>query len=379
MRITDLEVLSLPDGGTAMVVAVVHTDTGLYGLGEIGLRDRHHAVRGALTHLRELVVGQDPTRIEHLWQVMSRNGFYPADRVVASAVAAVDVALWDLAGKRLDVPMYELLGGRVRDHVPAYTHVGADSDDPEALVEACRRLVAAGWRHLRFAPPQSGTLLDPRASMRQTVRQLKAAREALGDEVELILDVHTRFDPPDALTLCREIEPLRPYFVEDPLRAEGLENYRMLRLRSGVPLAAGEQFASKWEFRRVIEEDLIDFARIDIGNAGGLTEARKIAGWCEAHYIGIATHVPIGPINTAAAAHFDLATSNARLQEYTQPPDSVAGAIFGTGVHQSGGRLTVERRPGLGVTVDLPAARAQQAITSERPPLHRPDGSYTNW
>lgn len=376
MKITELEILALPDHDQAMVLVVVHTDDGLYGLGEIGLRDRYLAVRGALEHLRDLIVGQDPSRIEHLWQVMFRNGFYPADRIIASAIAAIDTALWDLAGKRLGVPLYELLGGRVRDRVPCYAHVRTDGADPEEFLDRCRVLVEEGWRHLRFAPPEPA--MDPGVLLRRTIERFRTARAALGEDVELILDVHTRLRACDAVTLCRAIEGARPYFVEDPLRCEGLEAYRALRARTGVPLAVGEQLASKWDFRRLVEEDLIDVARIDIGIAAGVTEARKIAGWCEAHYIDVATHVPCGPVNTAVALQFNMAISNVCVQEQTQTFG--AAGLFDTGIGVSGGHLTPSDRPGLGVEVDLDAARALPAPRpTERPPLLRPDGTYTNW
>ncbi|MFI1094217.1 mandelate racemase/muconate lactonizing enzyme family protein [Streptomyces sp. NPDC020917] len=387
MKITDVEILTLPDGDQAMVLAVVHTESGLHGLGEIGLRDRYLAVRGALEHLRPLLIGQDASRIEHLWQTMARNGFYPADRIVASAVAAVDVALWDLAGKRFGVPTYELLGGRVRDYVPCYAHVPGDNAPPTEFLAACRALVADGWRHLRFAPPDP--VGEPGTVLRRTIERFHSARAALGHDVELIIDVHTRLRAADAVTLCREVEGARPYFVEDPLRAEGLESYRMLRSRTAVPLAAGEQLGSKWEFRRLVEEDLVDVARIDVGIAGGITEARKIAGWCETHYIDIATHVPCGPVNAAAALHLNLATSNVRVQEQTRMSargsERAGGGqttpeFFDIGFTSAAGRLTPSGRPGLGVEIDLAAARAApEPRPAERSPLHRPDGTYTNW
>ncbi|GAA3698671.1 galactonate dehydratase [Nonomuraea antimicrobica] len=380
MKITGWELLTLPDHGDSMMLLAIDTDEGLYGLGEVGIRSRQKAVAGGIEHLGELLVGEDPTRIEHLWQVMFRRGFFPADRFLSAAIAAVDVALWDLRGKALGVPLYELFGGRVRDHVPAYTHLGDDYHDIEAFLDRARGLVADGWRHLRFAVPHAPDgVLDQRASMRAGIELFHQMRAAVGEEVELILDVHTRLDPPEAVTLCREIEAARPYFVEDPLRSEGLDAYRMLRARTGVPLAAGEQFGSKWEFQRLVEPDLIDYARVDVGVAAGLTEARKIAAMCETHYVKLATHNPLGPVTAASSLHLNLATPNAAVQEHQTQPEPVIDALFTARPVIRAGRVEVSDLPGLGVDLDRAAARRYQAVAAERPHLRTPDGGFTNW
>ncbi|MGP4100106.1 mandelate racemase/muconate lactonizing enzyme family protein [Nonomuraea sp. KM90] len=380
MKITGWELLTLPDHGDSMMLLVIDTDEGLYGLGEVGIRSRQKAVAGGIEHLGELLIGEDPTRIEHLWQVLFRRGFFPADRFLSAAIAAVDVALWDIRGKALGVPVYELFGGRVRDHVPAYTHLGDDYHDVEAFLDKARGLVSDGWRHLRFAVPHAPDgVLDQRASMRAGIALFHRMREVVGEEVELILDVHTRFDPPEAVTLCREIEAARPYFVEDPLRSEGLDAYRMLRARTAVPLAAGEQFGSKWEFQRLVEPDLIDYARVDVAVAAGLTEARKIAAMCETHYIRLATHNPLGPVTAASSLHLNLATPNAAIQEHQAPPEPAIDALFTARPTIRAGRVELPELPGLGVDLDRTAARRYQAVAAERPHLRTPDGAFTNW
>ena len=381
MRIADVEVLTIPDRGDSMMLVAVTTADGLHGLGEVGLRTRQEAVRGALAHLRPILLGQDATRIEHLWQLMSRSGFYPADRVLASAVSAVDVALWDLQGKALGVPVHRLLGGAARDWVPCYAHVPGEDGPLEDFLSACCRLVDEGWRYLRFSLPAPRTpVLEPRESVRAAVERFTAARAAVGDDVELILDVHTRLDPPDAVRLCSELEPVAPFFVEDPLRAEGLEGYRQVRARTRVPLAAGEQLGSKWAFRPLIDEDLVDFVRPDLGIVGGITEARKLAGWAEAHYVRIATHNPLGPVMTAACTHFNLACTAFGIQEqWDHGPRPDLDGIFPSRPEVTAGRAVAPETPGLGVDVDLDVARELTAEALERPHLRRPDGSFTNW
>ncbi|MFE3452589.1 mandelate racemase/muconate lactonizing enzyme family protein [Nonomuraea sp. NPDC059194] len=380
MKITGWELLTLPDHGDSMMLLVLDTDEGVHGLGEVGIRSRQKAVAGGLEHLGQLIVGEDPTRIEHLWQVMFRRGFFPADRFLSAAIAAVDVALWDIRGKALGVPVYELLGGRVRDHVPAYTHLGDDYHDLERFLDRARALVEQGWRHLRFAVPHKPDgVLDQRACMRAGIALFHRMRDAVGDDVELILDVHTRLDPPEALTLCREIEAARPYFVEDPLRSEGLDSYRMLRSRTAVPLAAGEQFGSKWEFQRLVEGDLIDYARVDVGVAAGLTEAKKIAAMCEAHFIKLATHNPLGPVTAASSLHLNLACPNVAVQEHQAQPEPEIDALFTARPVIHSGRVELPDLPGLGVDIDRAAARRYQAVAAERPHLRSSDGAFTNW
>jgi galactonate dehydratase len=380
MKITGLEVLTLPDHGDSMMLVVVDTDEGIHGLGEVGIRSRQRAVAGGLDHLAELIVGEDPRRIEHLWQVMFRRGFFPADRILGAAIAAVDVALWDIRGKALGVPVHELLGGRVRDHVPAYVHVGDGYHERAWFLDRCRNLVAEGWRHLRFAAPHDadGTL-DARRCLRDSVDLFHQVRDAVGDEVELIIDVHTRLDPPEALTLCREIEAARPFFVEDPLRCENPDSYRMLRARTGVPLAAGEQYGSKWEFRTLIENDLIDYARVDLGVAAGLTEAKKIAAMAETHHIKLATHNPLGPVTAASSLQLNLACPNVAIQEHQSDPEPAVAALFTARPTILPGRVELSELPGIGVDIDRQAARRHQAAAAERPHLRTADGAFTNW
>src|SRR3954447_3328834 len=219
MKITGVEVFTIPDRGDSMMLVAVDTDADIYGLGEVGIRTRQEAARGALRHLGDLLLGQDATRIEHLWQLMSRSGFFPADRFLSSAVAAVDVALWDIAGKALGVPVHRLLGGKVRDWVPCYAHVPGEDGPLDDFVASCRELAAAGWGHLRSAvPTPASPVVEPRQSVLATLERFHAARDAVGNEVELIVGVPPRLAPPAALLLCRERKAPRPSFVKNRRR-----------------------------------------------------------------------------------------------------------------------------------------------------------------
>src|SRR3954451_743092 len=361
------------------MLVVVDTDEGIAGIGEVGVRSRQEAVRGALTDLRPLLIGEDPMRTEHLWQVMFRAGFFPGDRIVGAAIAAVDIALWDIKGRALGVPVHALLGGAVRERVTCYAHVGPENGDTEAVLDNGRARLAEGSRHLRVVVPEgAGSRLEPRPAARAALAQFAAMRETFGDDVELLLDVHTRLDPPDAAMLCRELESLRPFFVEDPLRSEGPEAYAALRARTGVPLAAGEQYGSKWEFRALLDGDLIDYCRADLCIAGGFTDVHKLAGWCEAHHVLMATHNPFGTVATAAAREFNLACPNFGICELAFVPD--AASPFFDGVPEvADGALVACSRPGLGIEFDRGAASAGRPPRHRLPVLRRSDGAFTNW
>ena len=379
MQITAIETYPVFSGARNWLFVTIETDEGIWGVGESNLTSREQAVLGFIDHLRPLLLGQDPARIEHLWQLLFRGGFFPADRVGAAALAAIDTALWDIAGQVHGVPVYQLLGGLVRDKVACYPHNAGEDGSVEALVESCHRTVAQGYRFVRWGLPTAGAVLDPGQAVRAAVRQCEAVRRVLGDDIELCLDVHTRLDPADATTLCRAVEPYRPYFVEDPLRAEDTNAYRMLRGRTGVPLAAGEQFASKWEYRALIEGDLIDYARVDPTLGGGITESKKIAGWCETHYINLAPHNPNGPVSTAACLHLCLSCPNVGVLELPQPPGTVLPDVYPEVPRFADGYLLPPTAPGLGVTFDREAARRYPFQMVELPHLHRPDGAFTNW
>lgn len=396
MKITDIQTHIVQAPGRTLVVITVETDKGITGIGEAGLQRRTHAIAGAVEHLRRWLIGEDAMRIEHLWQRMFRGGFYPGDRLIGSAIAGIDIALWDIKAQALGVPVYELLGGRCRDYVqcflqPGYLKSGASTSpddvlnravavgDPAATAELARLCLANDHKYFRLGPLAEGDLFDARKAVRQLLAQLRAVREAVGDKMELMVDAHARLDPPEAIWFCREAEPLQLFLVEDPIRSENAAAYRHIRRHVNVPLAAGEQWANKWEFRQAIEEELIDYARIDICIAGGLTEAKKMAAMAEAHHIKILPHNPLGPVCTAAALHLDLACTNAGPQEVVFPPATMLPDVFTCTFELQGTRLTVPAGPGLGVKFNAEAAKGYPGEMTEPPHFHRPDGSYTNY
>ncbi len=377
MKISDVKVYLAREWRTFCFV-VVETDEGISGIGEAGITGRELAVQGAIEHFKPLLIGQDPFRTEHIWQLLFRGGFFPAQRILTAAIAAIDIALWDIKGKALGVPVYQLLGGRARDRVLTYNHNGGNT--VEELVACCQRSVDEGWKVLRWGLAHGpADVLEPDAAVRGAIREIEALRLALGDEIKLAIDVHTRLNPQDAIWLCQEFEQYRPYFIEDPLRVENSQAYRQLRARTTAPLAAGEQYNSKWEFRQVVEEELIDYARVDLCICGGLTEAKKIAAACETHYIDLAVHNPIGPVATAAFLHLSLSTPNFAVQELPRRPGESLPDLVLNQPEWEDGYLLPPTAPGLGIAFDAEAIGKYPFSLGELKHLRRPDGSVTNW
>jgi galactonate dehydratase len=386
MKVTKITSYSVQgETGRGYFIVRVDTDAGHYGLGEIGMRGWGVAIGHAIDHLAELVVGADPWETERLWQEMFRSGFFPADTVYSCAISAIDIALWDIKGKSVDKPVYKLLGGPVRNKVVSYAHVqGQEIDD---VVASATQLKDDGWRFLRWHQLETAPfnndgvgVFDPLASMRKTVESFSAVRDAVGWETQLCLDVHTRLDPAMTIQMCRDLEEFKPFFIEDPARSENPGTYRNLRQQINLPIAAGEQWGSKWPFRQVIEEDLIDYARIDLCIVGGITEALKITHWAETHYIDIVPHNPLGPVSAAACVSLCMASTNVGAQEMPRRPGSSDTKLFPQQIEWDDGYSWCADVPGLGVDFDIDAAEGAyvnpQGMGLQ---LRRPDGAKTNW
>ncbi len=378
------------DNGRLYYIVRVDTDAGIYGLGEIGVARLGRSIGLAIEHLAEVVVGSDPWETERLWQLMFRGLFFPAERVYACAISGIDMALWDIKAKSVNMPLYKLLGGPTRDKVVCYPHIGGDS--VQALVDDSLRHVDEGWKFVRFGQPTTSALsgeytgstaatgeLDPVKSMRLVTQQFGAVRDAVGPEIQICLDVHTRLDPTYVIQLCRDLEEFKPFFIEDAIRSENPASYRNVRRQTSVPLAAGEQWATKWPFREVIEEELIDYARIDLCIVGGITETLKITHWAETHYIDIVPHNPLGPVSTAACVSVCMASTNVGVQEMPRRPGTFATDLFPQQIEWEDGYAWCPDTPGMGVEFDIDVA--EQRIVDPRgwsPRLHRADGAFTN-
>jgi L-alanine-DL-glutamate epimerase-like enolase superfamily enzyme len=283
--------ISRPIFNQSFHIVTVETDQGITGIGEGGSKDTIEQCAG-------LLIGEDPRRIEHLWQLMYRGYFYPPGREKIHALGALDVALWDLKGKALGVPVYELLGGLTREHVECYS---TGFPRQGSLRETARACIEAGFRAFRtsVAGPESGAPFVANKMVRETYRRCQEIREGVGDDGDWAIDYHTRLDMADAIRLSTLIEPLEPIFVEDLVRSENPAVYRQLRPQVKVPIAVGEHFGDRWDINELVEQRLIDYSRVTIPNVGGITEMVKLAALCETHYVGLIPHFT-GPLSEAA-------------------------------------------------------------------------------
>ena len=385
MRITEVKSYPVKVGHRNCFIVTVHTDEGLTGVGEGGMSGRELAMEGMVRHYARLIVGQDPRRIEHLWQVLYRGWYFEGGKINGAVISALDMALWDLLGQSLGVPVYQLLGGACRDRVETFHSCGSVTAD--GAVEEATSAVDSGWRVLRFGPGgrSAGAQDDefePLETLQPSADGLRRIRDAVGPDVQLSIDYHHRLSVAEAAVFCRKVEDLeiQLLFLEEPIRAQNPDAYRQLRTMTTIPFAIGEEFDSKWDFRPFIEQGILNFARLDVSNIGGLTEARKIAGWCEAHYIDIMPHNPLGPVTTAASVHLAAATGNfAQLEYQDQLAASYPADLFPTMPRLEGTSYPLPTAPGLGVTFNEEAAAEHPFEFWEPPDLHRRDGAKTNW
>jgi galactonate dehydratase len=385
LKITAIKPYPVWVGIRNQLIVKIETDQGVYGWGESGLSSREKAVVGAIEHYREFLIGQDAMQIGRIWQEMYRSQYFEGGRVLTAAISALDLALYDIKGKALGVPVYQLLGGKQRELIPTFATTRSETSSAE-VVEQVLELKAQGWDAIRLIPAgqKSDNVYEPRASIAETVKWTVKCREAAGEDVVLGIDFHHRLSVAEAASYCQKMPRGTLDFLEEPIRDETPSAYAALRKLTDVPFAIGEEFSSKWQFLPYIEEDLTQFNRIDICNVGGLTEAMKVAGWTEAHYIDMMPHNPLGPICTAATVHFAAAVPNfSWLETRASPGELYHGfdnpEFFPGLLALEGAYYRVSDKPGLGVDVDEALIAKQNFRQWEAPHLVRKDGSVTNW
>jgi len=405
LQITDIKAYPAWVGHRNQMLVKVETSEGLYGWGEAGLSGRELAVAGAVKHYREFLVGKDALRIGAIWQEVYRSQYFEGGRVLLAALSAIDIALYDVVAKALNVPVYQLLGGKQRESVPCFATTGGET--AEELIERVQMLIELGWQCIRVGPagkkPSRRTvpetmpanveatrtteddplLFEPRESIGRTAEWLIKLREAVGLDPVLGIDYHHRLNVAETASFCQRMPSGTLDFLEEPIRDETPEAYEALRKMTDVPFAIGEEFASKWQFLPYLERGITNYARIDVCNVGGLTESLKVAGIAEAHYIDLMPHNPLGAICTAATVHLAAAVPNfAWMEVRTTPGESWSAyddETFPIQLKLDGTVIVVPDTPGLGVEVDEQRIQAQEFKFWEAPHLRRRDGSVTNW
>ncbi len=382
MKITKLTLYRVPP---RWMFLRIETDEGITGWGEPVIEGRARTVEAAVNELAGTLVGQDPLRINDLWQAMYRGAFYRGGPILMSAIAGVDQALWDIKGKALGVPVHELLGGRVRDRMKMYSWVGGDR--PADVIEGIRTLREIGIHTFKMNGTEELGIIDSALAVDAAVARIAQIREAFGNAIEFGIDFHGRVAAPMAKVLLRELEPFRPLFVEEPVLAEQAEYYPRLAEATSIPLAAGERMYSRFDFKRVFHDGGIAIVQPDLSHAGGITECVKIAAMAEAYDVAFAPHCPLGPVALAACLQVDFVAHNAVLQEQSMGIHYNKGAeLLDYVVNQedfviADGYFAPLPKPGLGVIVDEERviAASRNAPDWRNPLWRHPDGSVAEW
>jgi mannonate dehydratase len=385
LKITAVETfVTQPEGQRLIVVKVLTSEPGLYGLGCATFTQRYMAVKAALDHhVGPFVVGKDPRNVEDLWQTSMVNGYWRNGPVLNNAVSGVDMALWDIKGKMAGMPCYDLWGGKSRPAAAVYTHGGGNT--PEEAVESVRRLIADGYRHVRCqlggypgtegkaarrpAGALPGEYFDPAEKLRRLPALFERVRRDVGDQVELLYDVHERLAPIDAVWLAKALEPYRLFFLEDVVAPEDVAWLAQIRSVCATPMAMGELFTNPQEFVPLVSGRLIDFIRCHVSAIGGVTPALKLAHMAEPFGVRTAWHGPgdVSPVGMAANVHLDVACHNFGIQEWaTRTP--LEREMFPGTPEVRGGYAYPNDRPGLGVEFD-------EALAAKHPP----DDAKVGW
>ncbi|TDB84470.1 galactonate dehydratase [Actinomadura sp. KC216] len=381
MKIAKVETFPVPP---RWLFCRIETDDGLTGWGEPVVEGRAEVVRAAVDVLAEYLIGRDPLRIEDHWQVLAKGGFYRGGPVLSSALAGLDQALWDIAGKARDVPVYALLGGPVRDRARMYAWVGGD--EPAALTDGIAARVEQGFTAVKMNASGRMPPLAGRAAMTAVVDRVAAAREALGPDRDVAIDFHGRLTPADSRRLLPLLDELHPLFAEEPVLPDSPHLLRDVVTASGVPIATGERLYSRWDFRPVLEAG-VAVVQPDVSHAGGISETRRIAALAEVWGAHVAPHCPLGPLALAASLQIAFATPNFLIQEHSIGIHYNTGAdlldyVLDPAVFEfTAGHAAPPSAPGLGVQIDESAVRraARTGHTWRNPVWRHDDGTFAEW
>ncbi len=371
MRIAEVESLVAGSGQFVQIT----TDDGLVGLGQSACWGYPGAVQAVIQTFREYLVGQDPMRVEHHWQYLYRMAPFRGS-VLGGALSAVDMALWDIKGQKLQVPVWELLGGRCRDRIRLHLLMGGAS--PQEIAANARAAVAEGFTAIKFDPvPDDAADLTLEGLVAAVSERLAAAREAVGREADVIVELHRKLTPLQAVPVAEAIARFHPLFIEDPIQIDSIQSQAEIARRISGALANGERLHTIWEFRELLAHGGSQFVRPDLGLAGGFTHCKKIAAIAESYHAAVVTHNFLGPVITTASVHLDVSIPNFIVQEYHKvDEDEAVVAAFPGALKRQGGYLPVPEAPGLGVRLDrAKLAAASRVLWDPRGAPLRADGS----
>lgn len=388
MKITDIQTVTVNAGMRNWVFVKVETSTpGLFGWGEASMEWKTRAVVGAVEDLKPFILGDDPTRIEHLYQKMYRQPFFRPGAIGQSAISGIEQACWDILGKHLGVPVYKLLGGAVRDRVRMYTHLGGgemkavyESFDPARLIDLALKVISQGYTAVKVVCVPYAEPLIGRPLIRHFAEVIGKLRSAIGDSIDLMIDFHGRTTPAVAIELINAIAEFGPLFCEEPVAPENIAALAEVRKAVRVPIAAGERLVTRHQFREVFEQQAVHVIQPDLCHCGGLLETKKVAAMAEAYYMGVAPHNPLGPVANAAALHFALSTPNFLIQEDMIQDVPWRWDVVSSDLRNENGYWLPTESPGLGIAInEAEAARHPFVQEPLQSAIYGRDGAVLDW
>ena len=371
MRITGVRTFLFNAAWRNWVFVKVETDEGLYGWGEASLEGYELAVEAAIKTMSEYFLNKDPLEIERHWNTVYRNSYWRPSIVIVSALAGIEIALWDIMGKYFNVPVYKLLGGSFRTKIRAYNNGWyLNAKKPDDYARAAKETVASGFKHLKWDPFWPSDLFIEPEEISRAKECIRTVREAVGSEINLLIECHGRFSPDMAIRIAREIEEFKPYFLEEPVPPDNIDACVRVAQSIKIPVATGERLCTHWSARPLLEKNGAAILQPDIIHIGGILEAKKLAAMASAYYIPIAPHSASGPVLSAASVHVDASTPNFLIQEFFLPDkylyDEILEEPF---LFPSKGFFSLPTKPGLGIDI-------KEATLAKRPYQYRDLGAW---
>ena len=353
MKVTDVKAFVVDCYRTNWVFVKIYTDEGITGVGEGTLEYKEKAFLGALEHIKEYLVGKDPRQIETHWHMTYRDAYWRGGPVLMSALSAVEMALWDILGKSLNTPVYQLLGGKYHDKVRIYVNGWfAGAKEPEEFGEKAKIAVQKGITAMKWDPFGKSYLQISNQDLDKALRNIAAVRDAVGDSVDLLIEGHGRFDVPTGIKIAKEIEQFKPMFFEEPTPPDNLDALKAVRDKSPVAISAGERLYSRWDYRKLFDMRAADYIQPDISHAGGISELKKIAAEAETRYIPFAPHNPSGPIANAATLQLAASCPNFCILEIMYQDVPWRKDVTNESLRYEDGFIYIPDGPGLGIDID---------------------------
>lgn len=382
LRIEKIELFKVPPRWLFLKIT---TKSGIFGWGEPVIEGRASTVEACVNELSKYIIGRSANDIEDIWQVLYRGGFYRGGPILMSAISGIDQALWDIKGKHLGVPVYDLLGGPVREKMKMYCWIGGDH--PEVVLEQAKQKVEQGYKAVKMNATGTFEWIDSIKKVKTVANNIKILREEFGDNLDIGLDFHGRVHKGMVKRLIDELNPYNPMFIEEPVLCENNESLDHIYNYTSIPIATGERMFSRWDFKEILHRGVVDIIQPDLSHAGGISEVRRIATMAEAYDVALAPHCPLGPISLASALHMDFASANAFIQEsslgihYNKGFDLLDYMANPEIFKVEDGYLPLITKPGLGVEINEEKLREGQKIGHDwaNPIWRNVDGSFAEW